>query len=68
MVRTLILPSIHPRLKPAKAKAVSDHAPRVVVVPGPGPLNNKIRLAQYRRKKAIKAVNPSASFPLEVCA
>ena len=40
----------------------------VVVVPDLGPLNNSIRLTQYRRKKAIKMINPSASFPLAVYA
>ena len=58
-----------PRLLPLRQKAQASNdqlTAHVAVVPDLGPLNNEIRLAQYRRKKAILALNPEATFPLEI--
>ncbi|EGG93544.1 hypothetical protein IMCC1989_1086 [gamma proteobacterium IMCC1989] len=48
------------------AKNTPRKSPRVVVVPDPGTVTNRTRLAQYRRKQAIRALNPKATFPLEI--
>lgn len=63
MLRTL---SLRRLLGRSHAPQAAKPAPAVVVVPDLGPLNNRILLAQYRRKKAIKAANPDAVFPLEI--
>ena len=57
-----------PHLLPLRQKAQNTRRPvrRVTVVPDPGPLNNNIRLARYRCKKKILALNPKAVFPLEI--
>ncbi len=44
----------------------SQKTPSVVVIPDPGTLNNRVLLAQYRRKQAIRKLNPKAQFPLEI--
>ncbi len=65
MLRSLYIPRLLPLRQKAQASSHQVTA-SVVVVPDPGPLNNSIRLAQYRRKKAILALNPEAKFPLEI--
>ncbi len=67
MLRHLYIVRLLSRQQKAQASPDSVIA-SAVVVPDLGPLNNSIRLAQYHRKKAIKTINPSASFPLAVYA
>lgn len=38
----------------------------VAINPSLEPMNNRVRLAQYRRKKAMKAINPDLTFPIEI--
>lgn len=66
MLRTLYLPRFLVRRKKTQNILTESVTPRVVVAPELGSLSNKTRLAQYRRKKAIKKANPEAIFPLEI--
>ena len=66
MFRILDLPRLLPRQR--AASGTTEATPAVAVVPDLGPLTNDIRLAQYKRKKAILALNPRATFSLEVYA
>lgn len=67
MFRTFYLPCLLTRRMKAQGVTTESVTPRVVVS-DLGPMNNQVRLAQYRRKKAILALNPEAIFPLEVYA
>ncbi|WP_158530994.1 hypothetical protein [Candidatus Williamhamiltonella defendens] len=66
MLSTLYLPHFLVRRKKTQNILTESVTPRVVVAPELGSLSNKTRLAQYRRKKAIKKANPEATFPLEI--
>lgn len=48
------------------AEELQPRALLVAVVPDLGPVGNQVRLAQYRRKKAMKAINPDLTFPIEI--